>query len=300
MPKKLLAVLLFIAVCSAPAWAVPKEIIALQQQVALLMAEVQDLQKGFNANVAVIKALIGQNADTINKVQLAVASLQQTVQTQAANNGQQQGQFGQQFQNLNDAISDLQARVNKMNETLTQIQQQQQTLQAPQQQPQQPAANAPGAEPGTAPGATGAPAAPTGAAAGGPPVLAAGPLYTNALSDYVAGSYPLAASEFQQFLANYPGDGHAPEATFYLGDIYSKERKYGEAVKMFDNVLNNFPDNKLASGAELKKGYALEALKERSAAIREFRSLIGHYPHSPEASQAREELIALGVSASVR
>lgn len=291
MTKKPLALLVFVALLTAPVWAVPKEIIALQQQVALLMAQVQDLQKSVTANSAVIKTLIGQNSDAIASMQTTLKSLQQAVTTQVANSGQNQSQLGQELQNVSDAVTDLQARLNKINEVLNQIQQAQQTLPAPQ--------------PGTPTAPGGAPSQPAQSAppnvnapqTAAPPVLPAAQLYQNALSDYVNGSYPLAASELQQFIGAYPSDGHIAEANYYLGDIFMKERKYPDAIKNFDTVLNNFPDGKFAPGAQLKKGFSLIALKERAAGIREFRSLIAHYPRSQEAQQAHDELNALGVSA---
>ena len=294
MTKKPLALLILVALLTAPAWAVPKEIIALQQQVALLMAEMQDLQKSVTANAAVLKTLVGQNADAISAVQTALKSVQQSVSAQAANNGQNQTQIGQEFQNLSDAIGELQARVNKMNEIVAQIQQAQQTLPAPSGQTQAaPGAAAPSAAPGQAqPAASGTPS-------NVPPVLPAAQLYQNALTDYVNGSYPLAEGEFRQFVHAYPSDDHTAEANYYLGDILMKEQKYGDAIKSFDAVLNQFPDGKIAPGAQLKKGFALIALKERAAGIRELRSLISHYPRTQEARQAHDELSALGVSTRV-
>lgn len=294
MTKKPLALLILVALLTAPAWAVPKEIIALQQQVALLMAEMQDLQKSVTANAAVLKTLVGQNADAISAVQTALKSVQQSISAQAANSGQNQTQIGQEFQNLSDAIGELQARVNKMNEIVAQIQQAQQTLPAPSGQTQAaPGAAAPSAAPGQAqPAASGTPS-------NVPPVLPAAQLYQNALTDYVNGSYPLAEGEFRQFVHAYPSDDHTAEANYYLGDILMKEQKYGDAIKSFDAVLNQFPDGKIAPGAQLKKGFALIALKERAAGIRELRSLISHYPRTQEARQAHDELSALGVSTRV-
>jgi TolA-binding protein len=243
----------------------------------------QNLQQTFTASLASMKTLIGQNADNLNKLELALNTLQHSVDRADANNGQNWQQANQQFQALSQSLSDLQARLNKANEALQQIQQAQQNLPAPQ----------------TTPAATGnnGAAGGGGAAANGSPVLPAAQLYQNAVSDYVAGSYPLAASEFHQFLKAYASDGHAPEAAYYLGDIQMKERHYKAAVQTFDSVLNNFPDQKVAAGAQLKKAYSLIALRERSAGIRELRNLIHHFPHTQEADQARQELQALGVSA---
>jgi TolA-binding protein len=286
MTKKLLAALLFMVVLAAPAWPVNRQILALQQQVSLLMSEMQNLQQTFTANLASLKTLIGQNADNINKLELALNTLQHSVDRADANNGQNWQQANQQFQALSQSLSDLQARLNKANEALQQIQQAQQNLPAPQTTPATTGNNGAAAASGG-----------DGAAANGSPVLPAAQLYQNAVSDYVAGSYPLAASEFHQFLQAYASDGHAPEAAYYLGDIQMKERHYKAAVQTFDSVLNNFPDQKVAAGAQLKKAYSLIALRERSAGIRELRNLIHHFPHTQEADQARQELQALGVSA---
>ncbi len=288
MTKKLLAALLFTVVLAAPAWPVNRQILALQQQVSLLMSEMQNLQQTFTANLASLKTLIGQNADNINKLELALNTLQHSVDRADANNGQNWQQANQQFQALSQSLSDLQARLNKANEALQQIQQAQQNLPAPQTTPAAGNSNS---------GAAGASSGSNSTAANGTPVLPAAQLYQNAVSDYVAGSYPLAASEFQQFLKAYASDGHAPEAAYYLGDIQMKERHYKAAVQTFDSVLNNFPDQKVAAGAQLKKAYSLIALRERSAGIRELRNLIHHFPHTQEADQARQELQALGVSA---
>lgn len=306
MTKKMLAALLFIAVLAAPAWPINKQILALQQQVSLLMSEIQNLQQNFTANFSAVKTLIGQNADNITKLQLALNTLQHAVDAGGANSGQNWQEANQQFQAISQTLTDLQARINKVSEALQQIQQAQQNLPGPQTASPNGAtpANGTASPSGTPPapngaGAAGAttPPAQTAAAGGATPVLPAQELYQNAISDYVSGSYPLAANEFEQFLKAYPSDGHAADATYYLGDIQMKERHYQDAVHTFDQVLNNFPGEKIAAGAQLKKAYSLIALRERGAGIRELRNLIHHFPHSQEAHQAREELTALGVSA---
>lgn len=292
MPRKLFALLLLIGLCSAPAFAVPKEIIQLQQQVALLMNQVQDLQSAFTSNIAVIKSLISQNTDTVNKLTLAVNNIQQTLNNQSSANSQSQGQTAQQFQAVNDSLDELRGRLSRMEDVLKQIQTAQQTIQS---------APAPAAAPGqptteTAPGNTAPPAGTATAAPAPNDGLPPTQLFQNALSDYVSGAYPLAKDEFRQYLSKYPDAGHDAEAAYYLGDIYSKERDYKHAVTEFDTVINHYPNHHLIPGAHLKKGYALLAMGSRSAGIKELRNLITRYPTSQEAKQAKEQLRVLGVS----
>lgn len=293
MPRKLFALLLLIGLCSAPAFAVPKEIIQLQQQVALLMNQVQDLQSAFTSNVAVIKSLMSQNTDTVNKLTLAVNNIQQTLNNQSSASSQSQGQTAQQFQAVNDSLDELRGRLSRMEDVLKQIQTAQQTIQsapAPAAAPGQPTT-------GTTPGPTAAAAGPTAATSPAPnDGLPPTQLFQNALSDYVSGSYPLAKDEFRQYLSKYPDAGHDAEAAYYLGDIYSKERDYKHAVTEFDTVINNYPNHHLIPGAHLKKGYALLAMGSRTAGIKELRNLITRYPTSQEAKQAKEQLRVLGVS----
>lgn len=291
MSKKLFALLLLIGLCSAPAFAVPKEIIQLQQQVALLMNQVQDLQNAFTSNVAVIKSLISQNTDTVNKLTLTVANIQQTLNSQNNVSSQSQSQTAQQFQALNDSIDEIRGRLSRMEDALKQIQTAQQTIQSAPAPAAAPGQTTPGSTaPGTAPTTTGSTATPNN---GLPPAQ----LFQNALSDYVSGSYPLAKDEFRQYLSSYPDSDHDAEAAYYLGDIYAKERDFKKAIDEFDTVIDRYPKHQLTPGAHLKKGYALLAMGSRTAGIREMRSLIARYPASQEAKQAKEQLKALGVSA---
>lgn len=291
MSRKLFALLLLVGLCTTPAFAVPKEIIQLQQQVALLMNQVQDLQNAFTSNVAVIKSLLSQNTDTVNKLTLTVNNIQQTLNNQNSANSQGQNQTAQQFQSLNDSLDELRGRLSRVEDMLKQIQQAQQTIQT---------APAPAPAPGgmTAPGqpAPGGDAATPPAAAAPSNSLPPQQLFQNGLSDYVSGSYPLAKDEFRQYLANYPDAGHDAEAAYYLGDIYSKERDYKKAIEQFDTVIDHYPKHQLTPGAHLKKGYALLAMGSRTAGVRELRTLIARYPTSQESKQAREQLRVLGVS----
>ena len=284
MLKRTLCLAALFALLASPSFAVSKEMIQLQQQVALLMSQVQDLQKLFVSETAVVKSLITQDTDTVNKMTLQIGGLQQTLASQSAALSDQQSKSAQQAQSLQDSIDELRARLNKMNELLQQIQQAQQ--------------NIPASNPAPAPGA-GTPNAGGPSNSGSPgsgSVLPADQLFRNAYADYVAGSYPLARAELQQFLNAYPNDDHDAEGAYYLGDIYAREHSYDKAVQLFNVVLDRFPSSRLSAAAQLRKALALVASGKRAAGVREFQNLIEHHPGSQEAKQAREELNVLGVA----
>jgi len=92
----------------------------------------------------------------------------------------------------------------------------------------------------------------------------------------------------------------AGNAQFYLGEIAYHQSHFKDAVKAYNDVIENFSGNPKAPAAQLRKGLALLQLGQREPGIHELRSLIQRYPQSPEASQARSKLNALGVRISPR
>ena len=253
----------------------------LQQQVSLLMAQLNGMQKDLDTNMAVMKSLISQNTDTVNKLTLAIHGINQSLVLQAQTASQRHDELAQQLQALRDELAELRGRINRMNETLQQVQQSQQNLAAPAATPGNGAAAPSG---GAGPGPTSPAAAAT---------LPPDTLYRNALSDYVSGTRVLAQREFQQFLAGYPNDYHAPRAAFYLGDIYFREHQYHKAIAEYNAIIDRYVARDLIPAAQLKKSFALISLGQRTAAASELHSLIAHYPRTQEADSARRELRSL-------
>ncbi len=277
MKTRLVGLVLLITLALTPAYAVPDWGRTLLNQVSLLIAQMNGLQKDLDTNVAVMKALISQNTDTVNKMTQELNNIRQAQTTSGLNANQRQSQLQQQIQALSDELANLQARLNRMNDTLKTMQQAQQTLPAP--------TTVPGA---VTPGAAGAPAGP-----GVTPqsnVLPPETLFQNALTDYVSGANVLAQHEFEQFLNSYPSDYHAAKASYYLGDIYNQQQQYRKAIAQFNAVIDHYGDRQLTPGAELKKALALSKLGQCTASRRELQSLIRNYPHSEEASLGRREL----------
>jgi tol-pal system protein YbgF len=256
-----------------PAWGVSKEIIQLQTQVQALQDQMSRMQQSFDERMGVMKSLMDQNTDSMNKVAAAIANLQTLLQKQAGDSGSRADQLSGQIQALNDSLDELKARVAALTKQLQDMQAAQQNLQTQQaqaQQQQQQQAQAP------------------------PPDV----LYNNALRDYNSGNNDLSTQEFTDYIKFYPNTDLAGNAYFYLGEIAYRQANYQEAAKDYDQVLQNFPSGNKAASAQLKKGYALIELDQKDDGIAELRHLIQRYPRSPEALQAREKLRKLGVSAT--
>ncbi len=284
-PRKLAALAmtaLIVTGPSTPAFAVAKEIIALQTQVQELSDRMARMQQSFDERMGIMRALVEKSADSVNKLSDSVQTMQKTVQEQTTESLTKVDQVSGQIQTLNDSVDELKARLEKASKQLNDIQTEQQNIAA---QPPPTVTCAPAAAPA---------AAPTAPAGGGAPP--ADTLYTNALRDYNAARYELALSQFQDYLKFYSTTDLAGNAQFYIADIEYKAGNYEAAVADYDKVLEQFPGGNKAAAAQLKKGYALLELGRKDAGVRELNALIQRYPKSIEATQARERLRKLGAT----
>jgi len=258
---------------SVPAWGVSKEMVQLQTQVQALQDQMTHMQQSFDERMGVMKNLMDQNTDSMNKVTAAITALQGSLEKLQNDNGAKVDQLSGQIQALNDSLDELKARLAKVSKQLEDVQaaqQNQAAAQAAQQAQQQALAQAP------------------------PPDV----LYNNALRDYNAGKNDLATQEFSDYIRFYPTTDLAGNAYFYLAEINFKQGNYQAAVKNYEQVLQNFPTGNKAPSSDLKKGLALLELGQQDDGIAELRHVIQRYPRTNEALQARERLRKLGVSAS--
>jgi tol-pal system protein YbgF len=267
----LFALLSVLLLAAAPGWGVSKDMVQLQTQVQQLQEQMTAMQRSFDERMGVMKNLVEQDTDAVNKVANALNGLQATLAKQQGDAGGKIDQLSGQIQALNDTMDELKARLAKVSKQLEDMQAAQQSLGA-QQATQQAAADA----------AKNAP----------PPDV----LYNNALRDYNGGKNDLALQECSDYIKYYPNTDLAGNCYFYLGEIQFRQGNYEQAAQSYDQDLQNFPSGTKAASAQLKKGFSLLELGKKDEGVAELRRLIQRYPHSPEALQARERLRKLGVA----
>src|SRR5713101_7604848 len=268
--QRLLTILVLLSslwLATPSAWGISREIVQLQTQVQALQDQMTHMQQSFDERMGVMKNLVEQSTDSMNKVAASVTDLQGTLQKQQTDSGSHVDQLSGQIQALNDTLDELKARLAKVSKQLEDMQASQQNLNAQQAQQQQ-QAQAP------------------------PPDV----LYNNALRDYNAGKNDLAVQEFSDYIKYYPNTDLTGNSYFYLADIEFRQGNYQKAAKDYDQVLQNFPGGNKAAAAQLKKGFALIELGQKDEGIAELRHVIQRYPRSNEAMQARERLHKLGVA----
>jgi TolA-binding protein len=325
----------FVCALTTPAFAVNKDMIQLQTEVADLQTAVAHLQQSNDERMGVLRDLVQQTADSVNKMSIAVETLQQQMHTQQEAASGKMDQVSGQVQSLNDSLDEVKARLNSLDKALQSVQNQQQSINAALQNIAPPTGSAPSAAPNTAPSAlpidngastqpgpdqsastmpaSNMPATePTNAkpsadvpfpatqgpytnTPGAPTAPAVADLYRTALGDYEAAKYALATQEFAQLIRSYPSDPLAGNSYYYVGEIDYRTGKFSNAIKDYDRVLEQYPGNSQTRVAELHKAMALLSIKERDASIAEFRALIQRFPNSPEATQARSKLNGMGV-----
>src|ERR1039458_8461120 len=267
---------LALALAATPGFAVNKDMVQLQTQVHDLQDAVAHMQQSNDERMGVLKDLVQQTADSVNKMSVAVQTLEQKLSAQQDTANGKVDQVSGQVQSLNDSLDEVKARLNTMEKALQSVQSQQQSIDAAlQNMAANPANAAPGTaanpdtgapgtaapgsslppmQPATAPDNGGKPSAgvpfsatqgPYANATPPPAALPAGAgappvsdLYGTALRDYMAAKYSLATTEFGQVVQSYPDDSLAGNAYYYLGEIDYRAGKFAAAIDRKSTRLN--------------------------------------------------------------
>jgi len=266
LPLLLVALLL----AHLPAGAVAKEIIQLQRDVALLQQQVRDLQQSVTQNHAVLKTLVEQATDSVNRMNASLATLQKTVQDAQANTNARTDTLAGQVQALADGLEEVKARLARLSQQFADTQGVIQSMDAKLAAAAQPPPSA------TPPVIT--------------PPMSGEVLYQNALRDLNGGKFDLARQEFNDYLKYFPAGEFASNSQFYIGETHYQQARYAEAVVAYDKGLLNYPRGNKVPESYLKKGFALIELGQRAAGSRELRIVVQRFPNTDAGRLARERL----------
>ena len=258
--------------------------IELQQQVTQLLQGQQDLRSAVDTHSAELRTLVEQSLESMTKVNAQMQSVEKTVQEVQANTGARIDSMTQQTQGISDNVQDIQARVGKLAQQLNDVQSTLQSIDA----------KVSGGSPGTpvptgappaaaAPGNEGAaPAAEPGTDASAAPIAPSGAdtLYQNALRDYTGGKYDLSQQEFNDYIQNFPANDLASNSQFYLGEIAYQQNDFKGAIAAYDIVLTNYPKSFKVAAALMKRGMAELELGMKTSGIRDLREIVRSIPRN--------------------
>lgn len=270
-----------------------KEMVELQRDVALLQDQMRAMQRSQDEKLAGLEVLLKQTLETTNKANTSLALLESKISDRFSQQekglaqpvaviGSKVDAMSTDFGGVREAVRDLESKIGKLQGQVVDLSNAVKVLSAPPAPP-------PAAPAGATPTATVAVANPCGG-------VSAEQLYNAAMRDRTSGNSDLAIQQFQDYLKCFQTTDRAPNAQYYVGEIYYLRGDYETAVDAFDKVLEQFPQNNKTSDAMLLKGRALAKSGQKEAARAEFKTLITKFPDSENAPKARVELNALATS----
>ncbi len=95
----------------------------------------------------------------------------------------------------------------------------------------------------------------------------------------VRGDYAFAEDQFSQFIALYPDDPQAPDATTWLGEALIQRGAYDDAALVLAEGYQKYEGSPRAPDLMLKLGIALNGAGEQEVACRTFFTLEKRYPN---------------------
>lgn len=280
------------------AFAVSKEILDLQRDVAQLQELVKLVQQSQDKQFAALTVLVQQALDASNRANTAVAVIQNGFQqngTQLKNEvvgpvvglSTRMDQVTNSVGALQTAVSDLTSALNRIQAQLTDVGNAVKVLSTP---PPPPPTQTGGA------GGSGAGAPQTTDGASSAPPVSADDLYNSAQADRQSGKLTFALQEYNQYLKYFGNTNFAPYAQYYIGWIHYSEKNYDAAESDFDTVIEKYPETPtITAEARWYKGKSLVALGKRQPAVVEFNDVIKKYPGTDTAMMACSDLKDLGM-----
>ena len=292
--------LLVLAIALSPAMLLGQkreELVSIQRDVAQLEDQMKQMQKSLDEKFAALTALMQQAVETSNKNAATLATMQREVdqklneqQTKlvapVATLGQKVEDLSGDFRAVRENVDTMVRKFNELDTKVTDISSAVRQIAA-----QQPVAGPPSG--GQIGGTT------TQAPEGPPAGMSAEIAYQTAYGDYMGKKDALALDEFAKFVQYFPASANAPNATFYMGQIYYRAEDWENAAKAFDAVLEKYNKNAKTPEAQYMKACALLSAKKKTAAGQEFKSFITNYPENPRVKDAHKHLHEMGLEGAV-
>ncbi len=115
-------------------------------------------------------------------------------------------------------------------------------------------------------------------------------LFAEAEKRLAASQWVDARRLYEAFVNRYPQDPRAAKAQFHIGDAYSGEKRYANAIGAYTKVVDNFPKSEIVPDAMFKNGSAFYQLKYCSDAKVYFQELLRRYPKTTWKKDATDQL----------
>lgn len=121
-------------------------------------------------------------------------------------------------------------------------------------------------------------------------------LYRSAYEDYMRGNYDLAAQGFQEYGRRFPDTELSDNALYWVGECYAAQDLTDEAIQIFTQVLEDFPNSDKGAASQLKKGLLYLNSGDQGQGVVNLQYVVYEHPGTKEAELAREKLRSLGLN----
>ena len=118
-------------------------------------------------------------------------------------------------------------------------------------------------------------------------------LYDTAYADYTAGQWALAVQGFETYLKTYPRSELADDAQYYVGESYSGDSRFREAVAAYERVIRDYPQSDILPDAWYKVGLTYERLSQPDRARAAYETAVKDFSETDAGRLARQRLDGL-------
>ena len=118
-------------------------------------------------------------------------------------------------------------------------------------------------------------------------------LYDTAYADYTAGQWSLAVQGFETYLKTYPKSELADDAQYYVGESFSGDSKFREAVAAYERVIRDYPQSDILPEAWYKVGNTYERLGQPDRARTAYETAVKLFPETDAGRLSKQRLDGL-------
>jgi len=115
-------------------------------------------------------------------------------------------------------------------------------------------------------------------------------LYNLTLGLYREEKYEEAIAGFKNFIKKFPKSKLADNAQFWVGESYMALKQHEQAILAFQTVIKKYPKGNKVPNAILRQALAFYEIKDKTSARLLLKKLIKKYPRSSEAKIAKAKL----------
>jgi tol-pal system protein YbgF len=119
-------------------------------------------------------------------------------------------------------------------------------------------------------------------------------VYNMAYNDYLKGNFDLAVEGFKMYKDQFPASPLADNALYWIGECAYSQRKFEDAVNVFNELILAYPQGDKVAAAYLKKGMSFAEMGRTGEALAAFKLLVAKFPVEEETRIAQQKIKELG------